>query len=171
MADEKAPEEGAEEAPKGGKKKLLIIIIAAVVLLAGGGAAAFFLLGGDEAPAEAQVEEVRKEAIYVKLRTLGGKPSFINTFQEKTGRQRFLQIFAEAMTRDQEVADALNKHMPLVVHQLSTLFASQEFKVLQTTEGKQQLRKESTRALQELMQKEIGRPGVEEVFFTNFVMQ
>ena len=172
MAEEAATEEGAEAPKKKLSPKLLIIIGAVVVLLAGGGAAAFFLLGGEDAPADnAEVQEVRKEAIYVKLRTLGGKPSFIATFTEKTGRQRFLQIYAEALTRDQEVADALTKHMPLVVHELATLFSAQEFKVLQTADGKEQLRKESTRKLQELLQREIGRPGVEEVFFTNFVMQ
>ncbi|MEH6470186.1 MAG: flagellar basal body-associated FliL family protein [Halopseudomonas sp.] len=172
MAEETSPEEGAAKSSKI-SPKLLIIIVVIVLLLAGGGGAAWFLLGGEPDvetdPAKAVV--VRKEAIYVKLRTLGGKPSFIANFSEKTGRQRFLQIYAEAMTRDQEVADALTKHMPLVIHELSTLYASQEFVDLQTAEGKERLRKASGRKVQEILQREINRPGIEEVFFTNFVMQ
>ncbi|MEH6649255.1 MAG: flagellar basal body-associated FliL family protein [Motiliproteus sp.] len=166
----------AEEAPeveKKSSKKLLIIIVAAVLLLAAaGGAGWFFFSGGNSADTSVSADQVvRKAAIYVKLRTPGGKPSFIANFSEKTGRQRYLQIYAEALTRDQEVADGLTKHMPLVVYNLSDLFASQSFSDLQTAEGKERLRKESTRKLQELLQQEIGKPGVEEVFFTNFVMQ
>ena len=171
MAEEEVQQEAG--AGSGSKKKLLLLIGIVVVLLAGGGAAAFFLLSGDSADEgdKAKQQQVRKEAIYVKLRTLGGKPSFIVNFTEKTGRQRFLQIYAEAMTREQEVADQLAKHMPLVVHDLSTLFSAQTFKELQTAAGKERLRKDSTRKVQEVLQREMGRPGVEEVFFTNFVMQ
>jgi flagellar FliL protein len=160
-----------EQTPKS-SKKLLVIIVVAVLLAAVGGAGWFFLASDGAAEVEAPgVSVVRKEAIYVKLRTLGGKPSFIANFSEKTGRQRYLQIYAEAMTRDQGVADAMAKHMPLVVFKLSDLFSSQSFADLQTAEGKERLRQESTRKLQELLQQEIGRPGVEQVFFTNFVMQ
>lgn len=169
MAEETAP----AQAPKSSKKLLVVIVAVALLLAAVGGAAWFFLQGEDDS-AEAEAPGalvVRKTAIYVKLRTLGGKPSFIANFSEKTGRQRYLQIYAEAMTRDQDVADALAKHMPLVVYKLSDLFSSQQFAELQTVEGKVMLRKEATRKVQELLQQEIGRPGVEQVFFTNFVMQ
>tara|TARA_R110001583_G_scaffold17262_7_gene70031 strand:- start:6101 stop:6619 length:519 start_codon:yes stop_codon:yes gene_type:complete len=172
MAEQENPEEGVGKSKKI-SPKLLIIIAALVVLLAGSGGAIWFFLssesGAEEGAAKAKV--VRQEAIYVKLRTLGGKPQFIANLVEKTGRQRFLQIYAEAMTRDQSVADALSKHMPLVVHELSTLYSSQEFTELQTAEGKERLRKVSGQKVQEIMQREIDRQGVEEVFFTNFVMQ
>ncbi len=168
MAEETAP----EPTPKS-SKKLLIVIVAAVVLLAALGGAGWFFLSGDSSVKDeaSGAQLVRKTAIYVKLRTLGGKPSFIANFSEKTGRQRFLQIYAEALTRDQDVADALTKHMPLAIYKLSDLFSSQSFSELQTAEGKERLRKEATLKLQELLRQEIGRPGVEQVFFTNFVMQ
>lgn len=172
MAEQISPEEGPVKSKKL-SAKLLIVIVVVVVLLAGAGAAAWFFLGGNVAsetdPSKAEV--VRQEAIYVKLRTLGGKPSFIANLTEKSGRQRFLQIYAEAMTREQSVADALAKHMPLVIHELSTLYSSQDFSELQTPEGKERLRKVSGQKVQEVLQREINRPGVEEVFFTNFVMQ
>jgi len=172
MAEEINPEEGSEKSSKL-SAKLLIIIAALVVLLIGAGGALWFLLDSNAQPEgdPAKVAEVRKEAIYVKLRTLGGKPSFIANLKEKNGRQRFLQIYAEAMTREPTVADALTKHMPLVIHELSTLYSSQDFTELQTPEGKERLRKASGQKVQEIMQREIKRPGIEEVFFTNFVMQ
>lgn len=172
MADEATLEEGSGTGGKS-SKKLIIIILAVVLLLAVLGGAGWFFLGGDSdgGQQQADAQQVYKEAIYIKLRTSGGKPSFIVNFQEKTGRQRYLQIYAEAVTREESVADGLRKHMPLVVHELQTLFSSQSFSGLQETSGKQRLRKEATRVVQEVLQKEIGRPGIEEVFFTNFVMQ
>lgn len=172
MAEEIVPAEG------GGKRKivstkLLIIIAAVAVLLAGAGGAAWFFLSADSATEGDLAKEkvIRQEALYVKLRTQSGKPSFIANLVEKNGRQRYLQIYAEAMTRDQSVADALTKHMPLVVHELSTLYSSQVFTDLQTAEGKERLRKQSGQKVQALLRREIKRSGVEEVFFTNFVMQ
>lgn len=172
MAEEIDPEEGSAKSRKF-SPKLLIIIVSLVVLLAGAGAAVWFLFAGNAEPGNDSGEAsiVHQEPIYIKLRTLGGKPSFIANLPEKSGRQRFLQIYAEAMTREQSVADALTKHMPLVIHELSTLYSSQEFSELQTPEGKEQLRQLSGQKVREVLQREIKRPGVEEVFFTNFVMQ
>ncbi|MFT5721066.1 MAG: flagellar FliL protein [Motiliproteus sp.] len=171
MAEELNPE---EESGKSKKKspKLFIIIGFTVVLLVGVAGALWFLFGANlESEGSEPVVEVRQEAIYVKLRTLGGKPSFIANLPEKSGRQRFLQIYAEAMTREQSVADALAKHMPLVIHELSRLYSSQDFSELQTAAGKERLRQVSGQKVQEVLEREIQRPGVEEVFFTNFVMQ
>ncbi len=172
MAEDIAPAEGADKSKKISTKLLIIIAVIVVLLAGGGGAAWVFLSAGSAAEGDpAKVAVVRQEALYVKLRTPSGRPSFIANLAEKNGRQRFLQIYAEAMTRDQSVVDALTKHMPLVIHELSTLYSSQEFTDMQTAEGKERLRKQSGQKVQELLQREIQRPGIEEVFFTNFVMQ
>ncbi|WP_210395731.1 flagellar basal body-associated FliL family protein [Motiliproteus sediminis] len=173
MAEE---QEELESPAKGGSNKLVIILVVVIVVLLGAvaaGAAWYFLSSDDEAVAEQAEDSTgkRKEAIYIKLRTLGGKPSFIANFYEPTGRQRFMQVYAEALTRDPSVQPDLEKHMPLVVHSLSTLFSNQSFTEMQTTEGKERLRQEATRKVQEILQQETGRPGIEAVYFTNFVMQ
>ncbi|MCW8886930.1 MAG: flagellar basal body-associated FliL family protein [Motiliproteus sp.] len=170
MAEEAAESEGK----KSSKLVMILIILIAVLLLAvGGGAAWYFFLREDPAATQTvEAEPKKKEAIYVKVRTMGGKPYFIANFSsDKFGAQRFLQIFVEARTRDQGVADALKKHMPLVVHSLTTLFSTQTLADMQTAEGKERLRQEATDKIKEIMQNEIGEPGIEEVYFTNFVMQ
>ncbi|MEH6625196.1 MAG: flagellar basal body-associated FliL family protein [Motiliproteus sp.] len=170
MADEAAQPEGK----KSGKLVLILIVLAGVLVLAlGGGAAWYFLSGDDTADTDAVEQQVKKkEAIYVKIRTSGGKPYFVVNFTtEKFGSQRFLQVFIEARTRDSSVRDALTKHMPLVVHSLTSLFAVQTLSDMQTAEGKERLRLQATEKVKEIMQTEIGEPGIEEVFFTNFVMQ
>ena len=169
-------DEAVEETGKKSSKLVMILIILVVVLIGavGAGAAWFFLM--NEEPAEMQQttaeQPKKKEAIYVKIRTMGGKPYFITNFSaEKFGTQRFLQIFVEARTRESDVQEALQKHMPLVVHRLSALFSAQTLADMQTAEGKTRLRAEATDIVKNLLQEEMGKPGIEELFFTNFVMQ
>jgi len=171
MADKGAAD--GEQSAKGAKKKLIIILVAVVVLLlAGGGAAAFFLLSGDRAEQTAEeAQPVKREAIYTKVRTLEGKPSFVVTLQSSDGKRHYMQAFVEAKSRDPAVDEALQLHMPLIVARLNALFATQTFEELQAVEGKQALRTEATALVQSIMQEKIGQPGVETILFTNFVMQ
>lgn len=171
-----AEEQAAEEATEGGKskKKMIIFIALGAILVAalGAGGAFFFLSGNsEEAAAEVPVEPVRQAAIYTKVRTLEGKPSFVATLQSNDGKRHYMQAFVEAKSRDQAVADALTLHMPLIVSRLNALFASQQFEALQSVEGKQQLRDASTELVQSILQEKIGKPGIEMILFTNFVMQ
>ncbi|OMH30039.1 flagellar basal body-associated FliL family protein [Motiliproteus sp. MSK22-1] len=170
-------DEAVEETGKKSSKLVMILIILVVVLIGaiGAGAAWFFLMKEDQPAQEQEATteiKLKKEAIYVKIRTMGGKPYFITNFSaEKFGTQRFLQIFVEARTREPDVQEALQKHMPLVVHRLSALFSAQTLADMQTAEGKTRLRNEATDIVKNLLQEEIGKPGIEELFFTNFVMQ
>lgn len=177
MAD--AQNEGVEE---GGKKKsklkLIIIAVVALLVLGGGGAAAyFFLFAGapDEAAEQTQVAEpVRGPAIYIKVRSLEGRPMFVVPLQsqdKRAGRGHYMQAYVEAKTRDPEVEAALKLHMPLVVARLNKMFSSLEFEYLQTKEGRNTLRQRATEVVREVMMEKIGKPGVETVLFTNFVMQ
>jgi len=160
-----------ENGSAGSKKKPIIIAIAVLVIFLLGGGAAFFLLGSDPEVAESSEPALPQEAIYTKVRTLEGKPMFVVTLPSSDGRRHYMQVYVEAKSRDQAVVDALTLHMPLVVARLNTLFSTQKFETLMTLEGKQALRAQATQTVQAIMQDKIGRPGVEEILFTNFVMQ
>lgn len=175
MAEEQEPsaEEGAEKKPS--KLKWIIIGVVALVIVGGGGAAAaLFLLGGDdtaETEEAAPAEPVRAEAIYTKVRTMGGKPMFVVTLQSQDDRPHYMQLYVEAKSRDQEVHDAMTLHMPLIVSRLNNLYSTQGFRELQSLEGKLALQDSSTDLVREIMQEKIGKPGVETILFTNMVMQ
>ncbi len=173
MATNEAAETEAEGG-KGSKKLIIILALAAVVLLGGGAGVTYFLLsssdGGAEA-AQAAAEPVSLEAIYTKVRTLEGKPSFVVTLQSADDKRHYLQAFVEVKSRNPAVDEALKLHMPLVVARLNALFSSQSFEDLQSIEGKKALRQEATALVQSIMQEKIGEPGVETLLFTNFVMQ
>ncbi|TDO98297.1 flagellar basal body-associated FliL family protein [Marinomonas balearica] len=176
MADEENLDVSAEDGKKGGKKKLIIILVAVLVLLGGGGAAAYlFLFSGDEPPAEdAAVEEVDAQAqaiqtegpaIYLEL-----DQPFVVDFMV-AGRQRYLQLNMTLKSRDQVQIDAVKVHMPLIRNSLVLLFSSQSFDELQTVEGKKALKQAALESVNNILTQETGAGGMQDVLFTNFVMQ
>ncbi len=163
-----------EESTGGGKKKLIIII--AVVLLLGGGAAAFFLIGGDEVATDGEVvEEVKAEeetvtegkgeAIYVSV------PSGILAQIQSGKRKMTLQVQIDMRIRNAADKEQIIKHMPLIENDLLMFYSSADAQALKTPEGKKQLRDGSLKIIQDIMTKQTGKPIVESVLFTGFVMQ
>lgn len=155
-----------DEKPK--SKLMLIIIIAVVVLLAGGGAAYFLLMSDSSTTAsedDVEAEDVKAPAIYLPL-----KPPFVVTYMAGS-RQRFVQITVSLMTREDDVVSALEQHMPLIRNNLVTVFGQQEFEELKTQDGKEAMRDAALEEIQLVMEEELGKPGVEQVLFTNFVIQ
>tara|TARA_R110000782_G_scaffold138971_2_gene231452 strand:+ start:2427 stop:2972 length:546 start_codon:yes stop_codon:yes gene_type:complete len=180
MADEDVVEDSDEiEADAGdGKKKLplKLIIIIAVVLLVGGGAGTFFMMGdqagGTEVAeiTEGDVEEGEEtetagEAVYFSL-----DPPFIVNFIGKS-KARFLQVSIEGLTRDIKVKEDITKHFPQVRNNLVLLLSGKTYEELNTQKGKAMLRKQVLKEIQKVLEAETGQEGVEDVYFTSFVMQ
>lgn len=179
MAEENEAAEGEESG--GGKKKLLMLILVALVLIGlsvGGTIFALQMMAPEPAAGavegatgeagEEVVEEVVEEAkpaIYYPL-----KPTIYANFNAR-GKQRVLQAEVSLMVRDDEVVAAIEEHGPMLQHNLLMLFSGQDYGELQTAEGKELLRQMALEEMQRIMEQEIGQPGVEQVLFTNFVMQ
>ncbi len=184
MADEDnqvGNEEGAEGKGKS-KKKVIIFVVLVLVLIGlsiGGTLFAVKMLAPEPQaildengnPIEVLGEgaepepEVKKPAIYFPL-----KPPIIVNFQAR-GRQRFLQAEVSIMAREDDVIEAVEIHMPMIRNSLVLMFGGQVYEELQTEEGRELLRQQALEELQRIMEKEIGKPGVEKLLFTNFVMQ
>lgn len=164
MADDDNNTSEEQEKPK--SKMLIIIIAVLVVLMIGGGVAAFLMMsGGEEAPVDDVAEPTQMPAIYFDF-----KPPFVVNYQWK-GRQRYVQISMSVMTRNPAAIDTINTHMPLVRNNLVMVLGSQDFEMLRIPEGKEALRQSVLEELQKILTEEMGEPGIEQVLFTNFVMQ
>ncbi|MCP9339611.1 flagellar basal body-associated protein FliL [Stutzerimonas xanthomarina] len=156
-----------------GKLKLIIMIVLGLLLAVGVsvGATLYFMSRGEsEQPADEAAKTdaapQRQAAIYEVL-----APAFIVNFTNANGRQRYMQVSVALMSRDQTALDGLKEHMPLLRNQLVMLFSSQDFASLATPVGQEMLRQQATASVQELAQKEIGKLAIEQVLFTNFVLQ
>lgn len=174
--------EGAAEEPKS-KSKLLIIILVVVLLLGVSATATLMLTGvfsadeapvvAERAPGEAKVDKGNSDKTaktkaplnYVPL-----DPPFVVNFSGDS-EIRFLQITIEVGTRSPESVEQIKEQRPAIRNTLVMLFSGQDPLVLNTREGKEQLRTDALAEIQKVMKAETGKPGVESVFFTSFVMQ
>jgi len=165
----------------GKKSKKPLIIAAAVLVLALGGAGAWFFLlqpapaaetaegaEGAETHAETVAEHVDADA---PIEYLALEPAFIINFPYQ-GKQRFLQASLTVMSRDPEGLAAVTEHMPAIRHNLINLFSAQMLSVAESpATGIEPLRQLVTREIQDVLIREYGSEGIEEVLFTAFVMQ
>ncbi|WP_312290239.1 flagellar basal body-associated FliL family protein [Stutzerimonas nitrititolerans] len=167
------PAPGAETSGKG-KIKLIVAIVLGLLLAVGLSVAStlYFMnrddagKGEEQAQAPAPTVSGKPAAIYEVL-----APAFVVNFSNNGGRQRYMQVSVALMSRDQIALDALKEHMPLLRNQLVMLFSSQDFATIATPVGQEMLRQQATASVQELANKEIGKLAVEQVLFTNFVLQ
>lgn len=161
-----------------GAKKLLLISMGVLTLVGGSIGATLFLTGAphwdataENAPtshasaAQAMPRIDRRPPLYQPL-----DPPFLVNYEDQ-GLLRYLQVGITVMTRDQKVIDATLNSMPQIRNDLIMLFADQRQEVLASRQGKEELRLQALEQIQAILNREIGHPGIETLYFTTFVMQ
>lgn len=165
-----------EESSRSFKKIVLLAMVGLLVIGGGAGAALYFggFLGqpADAALAQTEDGDVTSNSVasnepptYLSL-----DPPFIVNFGDET-MLRYLQVGVAVMARDQKIIQQVTNNLPHIRNNLIMLFGNQDQKALNSTEGKETLRRQTLEEIQSILQKEIGKPGVEDVYFTSFVMQ
>ncbi len=152
-------------------KKLLIIIVAALILLLAVGGAAYWLLDSNSTPASAPaskgggVTAPVDPISYVNI----AQPFIFNV----TGKQRdrVVQIKAQLMVRGRDNEETARYHSPLIESTLLSTFASATVEQLRSTNGRVELRDQATADVQASLSQVVGKPVVERVLFTDFVIQ
>jgi len=116
---------------------------------------------------EVEGEEELAPPIYLPL-----DPPLVATFEDRSA-VRFLQLTLEVMARDQEAIDAVQTHMPVIRNNLLMLMGGRTLTDLTSREGKEALRAEALEEVQRVLAENAGieEPGVEELYFTSFVVQ
>ncbi len=170
----------AEEKEQDGKKKKspLVLILVVVLLLAGSVGGTLYFMGFFNPPAEgdagheeaAGAQDGHHDGGHVELIYYTFEQPFTVNFQTESGL-RFLQVNMDAAAQSQADIDGLIKHMPVVRNKLIFLLGNQTYEQLITRQGKEKLRQEILKAIQDVLEERTGSPGVEEVFFTSFVIQ
>ena len=91
---------------------------------------------------------------------------------EAGSQVRFLQVAAQAMTRDTAIAELVKRHDPMVRNALLLLLAGQTYQSLATREGKEALRRRALEEVRAVVKAQGGDPArLEALYFTSFVMQ
>lgn len=160
-----------QEAAPQGKKKLIIIILIGLIVLGGGGAAAwFFFLSGDESTEMEDVAEMAPAlptgpALYINL----PQPFIFNVTGDR--QDRLVQIKVQLMTRGDQNEEIANLHTPLIESSLLSTFGAATVEQLRTPRGRIELRDQAQGDIQAAFTKLTGKPVIEKVLFTDFVMQ
>lgn len=198
---EKPAEDVSDKPASSSSKNLIILAAAMLVLVmasVGGTYMVLSMQSGDEPAgeakqekavekAEAKVEEkaedkpakpaeektdkpvasaAGKESHYLPL-----DPPFVVNFSGSGSRARFLQLNLEVMAHDREALEGIKKHMPVVRNNLVLLFSSQSFETLNSHEGKEKLRTQALEEIQKVLVEHTGKPGINAVYFTSFIIQ
>ncbi|UVJ45443.1 flagellar basal body-associated protein FliL [Pseudomonas sp. LS1212] len=160
----------ASKDPAGkGRLKLILLVVLALLLAVGLSVSAtwYFLHKADSKPAAAPEVAVNAKAaaVYEAL-----TPAFVANYNQN-GRPRYMQVSITLQGRDRAALDALKVHMPLIRNNLVMLFSAQSFDGLATPVGQEMLRQKATASVQEVAQKELGKVVIDQLLFTNFVLQ
>ncbi len=156
-----------------GKKKFIIIGAAALLLIIIGVVAFLFLKGGSEeaAPENAETTEATvnkvKEINYLDL-----KKPFVIQLNLKP-RHRIIQIKVQVTTASVDDLNLATVHEPLIKNAISsTLYSYQtDPEIFNQIEGRIKVKESCLKAVQEALMAETGKPLVDRVLFTDFVMQ
>jgi len=106
----------------------------------------------------------------VKYVTL--QPAFVTNFGvTKTGRLTYLKADVTLKVADPEGEAALKYHTPALRNALVLLFSRQEEAAVSSGDGREQIRQQALAELRDIMQAEEGRPVIEDLVFSNFVVQ
>lgn len=170
-ADAEQQEDGGKKASSNLKKYIMLGVIGLVIIGASVGGTIAVLSMMKEEPVEVveeegePVPELPKPAIYYPL-----KPAYVVNIEGR-GKRRFLKLDLTVMTRDDDVIAAIEMHRASIDNTVNLIAGGQVFSDIQTAEGKEFLRLQLLQELQAVFQQELGKPGLENVLFTNFVVQ
>lgn len=145
---------------KGGSKVMFAGI--AVLALLGGGAYLYSRAHGTQ-PASAQAPKAPE--LFLPL-----DPAFVVNFQDQDST-RYLQVGVTVMTHDPAAVQAMKESDPVIRNALVMLFSSQTYAGLSDIAGKKKLQAEALEAVRKIVADKTGKPDVDALYFTSFVMQ
>lgn len=94
--------------------------------------------------------------------------NFLNQSQEKA---RYLQIKVTLMSHDPRVIESAEHNLPMIQDALRTLFTEQGYDTVSSVAGREQLQQQALSEVQSLLQQETGNDGLEQIYFTSFILQ
>lgn len=166
------------------RKKKIIIIVAAVfalVIVAGGGYLGYAYLKNlppfepaGPTPEEIAMEKAAQEAalreqikdVFIKFDS-----GFTFNLKDQRGRPHVLQLDIVLLTVGQENADLCTKHLALTGSVIDSVVSAQTYESLTAPTGRQRLKDLLLEAVRSKMSGVTNRVVVDQILFTNFVLQ
>jgi flagellar FliL protein len=150
------------------KRKWPLLIGGLVVLLVGAGGGYFYFArhaATGQASAPKQAVELAKAELYLAL-----EPAFVVNFNEGES-SRYLQVAVTLMAHDDKAIDTAKAADPVIRDAMVSLLSNQKVAEVDTPAGRKKLQTDALAAVQKVVQARLGRPGIEALYFTSFVIQ
>jgi flagellar FliL protein len=97
-------------------------------------------------------------------------PAFVVNYGN-TGRMKYLRTEVALKVNGAEAAGIVTAHRPYIRNNLVFLFTAQESEVVNSSSGREILRKVALDEVRALMTELEGKPMVDDLYFENFVVQ
>jgi len=165
----------ASATKSGGKFGIGALLAVALICTAAAGGGAYVVLGkraGEDGAQAPNAEGAHESAGHppAPASYLSLEPAFVVNL-ESMDEQHYLQADVQLMSRDALALDAAKTHVPMLRNALLLLFGQQKPEDLATRAGKEKLQQAALAEVQKVLKAETGKPVVEAVYFTSFVMQ
>ena len=171
MAEEKENQE-QEEKKEGGSNKLLLIVIIVLllVLLIVGGLVAYFLLSGGEEEEKAEpqkkIEKKKKVSNMTEIGPIYPLDRFIVNLLSNNS-SRYLKCKIDLELDAPELQEEVDKKLPAIRDLIIRILSSKTVEEIQTSKGKEKLKEEIKRKVNEML----TTGEIRNVYFTEFVIQ
>ncbi|QCI28345.1 flagellar basal body-associated protein FliL [Caminibacter pacificus] len=174
MAEEKENkevEEKEEKSGSGNKLLLIVIIVLLLLLLIIGGLVAYFLLSGNDEQADQpqqqqKIEKKKKVSDMTEIGPIYPLDKFVVNLVS-TNADRYLKCKIDLELDSPELQQEIDKKLPAIRDLIIRILSSKTVEEIQTSKGKEKLKEEIKRKINEIL----TTGEVRNVYFTEFVIQ
>ena len=107
-----------------------------------------------------------------ELRYVELKPTFITNFgYSDRGYLRYIKADVAVRVSSKDAETATRYHLPALRHELVLLLSSQDEATVGSVAGRDALKASALENLRALLEREEGEPFIDDLMFTNFIVQ
>jgi flagellar FliL protein len=107
-----------------------------------------------------------------QLRYVPLQPSFVTNFGDGAdGRLQYVKADVSLRVSSADAASAVRYHLPALRNAVVLLLSRQDASTVSTGSGREAIRAEALAELRAILEGEEGEPYIEDVLFTNFLVQ
>ena len=102
--------------------------------------------------------------------SLGKKPMVLN-LKTDSKKLSFLQIKADVLVKNDDAKEVVEAHIPAIRHKLIVLLSEQKASDMKTPAKREEIRKQATIEIRDMIEKMTDNKDIDEILFSNFLVQ
>ncbi len=110
-------------------------------------------------------EEKKKKNIYIPV-----KPAFVVNYGG-AGKLKYIKADISLRLDNSDAGHSVRHHMPLIRNNLVMLFSAQTDESISSQDGKEALRQEALKVVQDVLHEQDRQEGLVDLYFNNFLIQ